>query len=161
MIIVGSLIIGIVVGFLISAQLRHKRMRSVRVMTSERYFRDVLYKVVEPDEVLKSKLEPIIDNYGKEGLALQREFRNSIETHNENYWNAIKEQLSDEQVRELEDFNMKIREERRRFRPDSSRSQRGEWNRKGGPPPGSGHRQGRPDSLKLRMDSLHLVDSIN
>lgn len=152
LIVIGSLLIGIIVGILISAQLRHKRMRSVRVLTSERYFREVLYKVIEPTDELKKQLEPIIQSYGKEGRELQKEFRRTFETHNEEYWNEIKALLSDDQLERLEEFNNRRQDERKRLYPDTTKSRRGEWNnRDGSPPPPP--RRSRYDSS--RTDSFH------
>ena len=164
LIVVGSLLIGIMLGFLISAQLRHKRMRSVRLLTSERYFRDVLYKVIEPTDELKKQLEPIIQNYGKEGRQLQREFRKTFEMHNDEYWDEIKALLSDDQLKKLEEYNRKRQEERKRFFSDTVRTERGDWDRRVGMPPSS-HRsrydRSRPDSLHVITDTSGLTDSID
>lgn len=163
LIVTVSLLIGIIVGFLISAQLRHTRMRSVRVLTSERYFRDVLYKVIEPSTDLKKQLEPIIIRYGMEGRELQREFRKTFETHNDEYWKEIKSFLSDEQLKKLNDFNRKRLEAIKRFHYDTVRSRRGDRDRRkgqSGPPYKSQHNRRRPDSLKYRADTNKLSDTI-
>ena len=165
LIVTVSLLIGIIVGFLVSAQLRHKRMRPVRVLTSERYFRDVLYKVIEPTEDLKKQLEPIIIRYGKEGRELQREFRKTFETHNDDYWKEIKSLLTDEQLKKLNDFIRKRMEERKRFHQDTLRNRRGDWDRRKdrpGPPHLSQYNRIRPDdSLKYGRDTIKLSDTIN
>lgn len=164
LIVTVSILIGIIVGFLISAQLRHKRMRSVRVLTSERYFRDVLYKVIEPEEDLKKQLEPIIVRYGKEGRELQKEFRRTFESHNDEYWKEIKSYLSDEQLQKLNDFNRKRMEERKHFHQDTLRSRRGGWDGRksqSGPPRRPPRHDGaRPDSLDFRSDTGRLRDTI-
>ena len=123
-------------------------------MSSERHFRAVLYKVIEPSDELRNKLEPIIESYGKEGRELQREFRKSFETHSENYWNEIKELLSQEQLKKLEDYNKNREYEMRRSRSDTSRGGRGEWNDRRGPP-----QRGRHDSVR-RDSSRHIPDTI-
>jgi hypothetical protein len=164
LIVTVSLLIGIIVGILISAQLRHKRMRSVRELTSERYFRDVLYKVIEPTEDLKKQLEPIIVRYGKEGRELQKEFRRTFEAHNDQYWKEIKALLSDEQLHKLNEFNRKRLEERKRFHQDTLKSRRGGWDRNR-PDSGPSHRpqynRSRQDSLKSRADTSIQSDTIN
>jgi len=161
LIIVGSLLIGIVIGFLVSAQLRHRRMKPVRVLTSERYFREVLYNVIEPDDELKDRLEPIIEKYGKKGREMQIEYRRSFDTNAENYWKDIRKVLSAEQIQKLEEFREKMEEERKRFRPDSNRTRDGSWDRRRGHTRGGRPQWEGPDSLKHPIDSAKGAEIIN
>ena len=161
LIVLGSILIGIIAGFLISAQLRHKRMESVRVMSSERHFREVLYRAIEPDEELKSQLEPILERYGKEGRELQKEFRSSFEIYNENYWSEIKALLTVDQLEKLEEFSKKREEEMRRFRSDTSRGNRGKWEGRRGPPQGGRRGGHRGDTARIMIDSFQIADTLN
>jgi len=132
---------------LTSAQLRHKKMRSIRMFSSERYFREVVYREIEPSEEQIKQLEPIIKNFGKDGNQIQKEFREKFDEHNSTYWDEIKSLLTEEQLELLEESFKKRRDEFRKSRPDSTRRGRGKGRR--GPP--SEHRRER-DSV--RIDSV-------
>ena len=133
LIIIVTLVIGFVIGVLTSAQLRHHRMRSVRVFTSERYFREIIYREVQPTEDQVKLLEPIFERYGKEGRELQRDFRKKFDAHNVKYWEEIKPILTDEQIEIIDNFYRHRMEEMRRFRPDSSRMNDDSRRGRGGP----------------------------
>ena len=153
LIIVGSVLIGIIIGFLVSAQLRHRRMKPVRVFTSERYFREVLYRVIEPDPELQKKLEPVIKKYGRQSIELQEEFRKRFDTQSDDYWKEIKQLLTDEQLKQIEDYRNRMREERERFR----REPQGRGYRNGNRPGefnGPQYHRGPRDSTRPSLDSL-------
>lgn len=151
-----TLLIGFFIGFLTSAQLRHKRMKPVRVYSSERRFRDDAYRFLEPDEAQMEKLDPVIRKYGKASSDLQREFRKNFENLMENYTREIKPLLTQEQLDRINSMEQRRREAVRRFRPDSLQGRHrpddstfeGGWKgRPGGPP--------NPDTEKNDTLNLH------
>lgn len=138
--LIVTLIIGFLLGMLTSAQLRHRKMRSVRMFSSERYFKEFFYKTIEPTEDQVNKLDPIIKKYSREGRLLQKDFRKEFDEHNNAYWNEIRSILTPAQLEILDKQEEKRRKEFRNFRPDSSgRGERG--------------RHFRPDSLFEGVDS--------
>ena len=140
-----TLLIGFFIGFLTSAQLRHKRMKPVRIYSSERRFRDDAYRFFQPDEEQMEKLDPIIKKYGKASSELQREYRKNFENIMENYFQEVKPLLTREQLDRINSMEQRRREAVRRFRTDSTQVGRHQgdssykegWRgREGGPPPG-------------------------
>lgn len=114
--IVLTLLIGFVIGMLTSAQLRHKRMRPVRIYASENYFRDHLYKVVEPDSAQKAELDAIIEEYGEEFNEMNAAFWKDFETLMDRQWSDIKPVLNKEQIEKLEEIERNRRERMKEFR---------------------------------------------
>lgn len=130
--LVITLIIGFFLGMLTSANLRHKKMRSVRMYSSERYFRDVIYRVIEPSDKQIKQLEPIIKSFGKEGNEIQKDFREEFDDHNSRCWEEIRSFLTDKQIELLDESFRKRKEEFNKYRSDTLRRGRQEGRR--GPP---------------------------
>jgi len=116
LLIVLTLLLGFTIGMLTSAQLRHKRMRPVRMYASENYFRDHLYKLVEPDSIQKEKLDEIISKYGEEFNDINSVFRKELNELMDKQWNEIKPVLNKDQVERLEELNRRRREMTKEFR---------------------------------------------
>jgi len=132
--LVITLLIGFSLGMLTSAHIRHKRMRSVRMFSSERHFKEMIYRIIEPGEEQKKELDLIMKSFGKEGKEIQRMFRKEFEEHNSLYWNKIESLLTQDQLDLLEAYKKKRSEQMKSFKPDSTR--RGRRNgRRGGPSP--------------------------
>ncbi|MDT8401221.1 MAG: hypothetical protein RQ743_05965 [Bacteroidales bacterium] len=122
LLIILTLLLGFAIGMLTSAQLRHKRMRPVRTYTSEHYFKENLYKVVEPDSVQKAELDAIIDRYGEYFRDLNTGFWKDFESMMDRQWDEIKPVLSRDQIEKLEEFEQHRREMMKEFRQGNKRS---------------------------------------
>ncbi|MEE4213592.1 MAG: hypothetical protein V2I34_00905 [Bacteroidales bacterium] len=133
LLIIGTLLLGFAIGMLTSAQLRHKRMRPVRTFASEHYFREHLYRVIEPDSVQKAELDSIIDRYGDEFNEMNAEFWNGFESLMDRQWDEIKEILSREQLNKLEEFDRNRREMMKKFRSRSGSDDSTRFDRRRGP----------------------------
>ena len=144
--LVITLIIGFSLGMLTSAHIRHNRMKSVRMFSSERHFKEVIYRIIEPSEEQQKELEPILKTFGKEGSVIQKNFREEFDKHNSLYWEKIESVLSEEQINMLEDANKKRRKQMKHFKPDSTRRGRGDSRR--GPP-----REWSKDTLQKELPS--------
>jgi len=111
-----TLLLGFAIGILTSAQLRHKRMRPVRMYASENYFKEHLYKVVEPDSVQKAELDFIIEKYGESFRELNASFWKDFELLMDEQWNEINPVLRKDQIEKLEEFDRNRREMMKEFR---------------------------------------------
>ncbi len=154
-----TLIIGIFIGVLASAELRHKRMRPVRIYTSERQMKEFIIRVLEPDEEQMNKLEPVFRKYGRLSTDLQKEFRKDFENLMDEYWNELKPMLNADQLKKLDEMENRRRDAVSRFSFDSLRNSRSQQ--------GDGQRDRRDDSRFRRDrnptridDTLHVNDSI-
>lgn len=167
-IIVVTLLIGFCLGMLTSAQLRHKRMKSVRIYTSEHRFREDAYRFLQPNEDQIEKLDPIIKKYAKQNGDLQREYRRNFEDLMQKYFAEVKPVLTDEQLDMISEIQKKRREATRRFRPDSLNTRRHpddssmERNRRGGTGgPGGQDYPGAMPHGTVSRDSLAIIDTLN
>lgn len=133
LLIIGTLLLGFAIGMLTSAQLRHKRMRPVRTFASEHYFREHLYRVIEPDSVQKVELDGIIDRYGDEFKDMNAEFWKNFESLMDRQWGEIKELLSRDQLKKLEEFDRNRREMMKKFRSESRSDDSTRFDRRRGP----------------------------
>lgn len=114
--IILTLLLGFVIGMLTSAQLRHKRMRPVRIYASENYFKDHLYKAVEPDSAQKAELNAIIDQYSEEFNEMNASYWKEFESLMDRQWNDIKPVLNKEQIDKLQEIERNRREKIKDFR---------------------------------------------
>lgn len=117
--ITATLLIGFCLGILVSAQLRHKRMKPVRIYSSEKRFREDAYRFFQPDEEQAAKLDPVIRKYSKANGDLQREYRRNFEDLMQDYFAEIKPMLTKEQLDRISEMQKRRRDATRRFRPDS------------------------------------------
>lgn len=116
LLIILTLLLGFIIGMLTSAQLRHKRMRPVRIYASEHYFKEHLYKVVEPDSAQKVELDDIIKQYGEEFNEMNTTFWKDFELLMDRQWNDIKPVLNKDQIEKLEELERMRRERMKEFR---------------------------------------------
>ena len=130
--IILTLLLGFVIGMLTSAQLRHNRMRPVRIYASEHYFREQLYKVVEPDSVQEVQLDAIIKKYGESIKDLNTVFREDFESLMDKQWNEIKPVLNKEQRDKIEEFDRNRREIMKEFRQRGDEEDRDHFDRRHG-----------------------------
>ena len=127
LLLLATFIIGVFLGMLVSAQIRHSKMRTVRMYGSERYLTEVINRVADPTPEQLELLDPIVRKYAKEGRSIQRDFRKEFESHNKHYWDEIKSVLTPEQVKQIEENLERRRGEMRKGRPDRGRrGQRGD-----------------------------------
>ena len=148
-----TLLIGFLLGVLTSAQLRHKRMRPLRIYSSEQQFREGAYSFIEPGEEQVEVLDEIISRYGKEGSELQRSFRREFDALMNNFWSELELQLTEEQLNSMREIVKQRRGANRRFRSDSA-----DFNSR--PFPGSRHR-GMPGGYsRFSVDSVNVSDSL-
>jgi BMFP domain-containing protein YqiC len=117
--IVLTLIIGIFIGILVSAQLRHKRMKPVRIYSSEKKFMDDAIRFLQPDESQMEILEPVIKKYARASSEMQKEYRRNFEDLMQNYFSEVKPLLTREQLDRISEMQKRRRDATRRFRPDS------------------------------------------
>jgi hypothetical protein len=163
LIIFGTLIIGFLLGILISAQIRYQKLKPVRTFFSEEMFRKSIYGTIQPEEQQKAKIEEIIGKYALLNMNIQSDFRDKFDKMMKNFWSEIEPNLTKEQLsrlKEMEDrrtemFNRNHNERPPRDSNDfrNNDSNPGDTSRFGIPPPDMfkmPQRQGLRDSLNKR-----------
>jgi len=156
LLIIGTLIIGFVLGMLTSAQIRLHKLSPVRVFFSEERFRDGFYKTIQPDEKQKAKIDLILDKYAKINSELQYTFRKEMDLNMTEFRKEIDSNLTKEQLARLKDMDDRRQQMvRHNFRSHSTDSLGSRGSRRGNPnwehwkdgPP--------PTQSKDRSDSLN------
>lgn len=116
---VATLIIGFLIGMLTSAQIRYSKLKPVRVFFSEQRFRDGFYRIIQPDEKQKEKIDLILDKYAHINGDIQNNFRKSLDSTMKEFRKEIDSNLSKEQLERLKEMDERrkemIRENRKNF----------------------------------------------
>lgn len=161
--VIGTLIIGFALGFLTSSQLRHQRMKPIRIYSSEERFIQDAHRFLQPDSLQVEKLEPVIRKYAKMSSDLHKEYRRDFEKIMNDYFSAVKPFLSEQQLEGIRQTERMRKDAVKRFRNDSTSGRSHPSGRD------RGHRNpdfdGRapnsyPDSLNQnKKDSLKMIGS--
>ncbi len=133
LILTGTLIIGIVLGILISGRIMHVRMAKFRNFYTEKGFNRELMKIIRPTEEQREKLIPLFRQQAKRNHRLFMECREKHHQMMGDFKKELSRYLNKEQLQRLEKMEM----HRRRNMPDNF------------PPPGMGPQNrncnGKPD----------------
>ena len=140
LVIIGTLVLGFVLGMLTSAQLRFHRLKPVRMYSSEERFRDGFFKVIQPDEKQKASIEEVLDRYAKINSEIQGNFRKDLDESMNNMRKEIDSQLKKEQIARLREMDERRKEMIRQNRNMKDTLRRGEHGRYGN----RSQYQGRP-----------------
>lgn len=135
LLILITLVIGFILGMLVSAQIRFHRLKPVRVFFSEERFREGFYNILQPDEKQTQIINQILSKYGKSNTIIINDFRRKSDSLMKEFWKEIEPALTREQIERLKEMDKRRMEMIRRDRRnpgDSARSQPGRII----PPPG-------------------------
>jgi hypothetical protein len=111
-----TLIIGFVIGMLVSAQLRLHRLKPVRMYFSEERFREGFYRTIQPDDAQKAKIDLILDKYGKLNSETQNNFRKELDANVRAMRKELDSNLTKEQLARLKEMDEKRQEMMRQNR---------------------------------------------
>lgn len=153
-VIIGTLLIGFILGMLTSAQIRFHKLKPVRVYFSEERFRDGFYKTIQPDEKQKVIIEEVLNKYAKINSEIQDNFRKEFDQSMSEMRKEIDSNLTKEQIARLKEMDEKRRDMIRngRSNPGSdSAGFRGHRRFQDGGRPGW---QGPPEGGRNRPDSM-------
>ncbi len=153
LLVIITLLIGFILGWLTSAQVRIQKLKPVRLYYSEERFMEGFFNIIQPDEIQKAEIEKILDKYAKLNSELQADFRKEFDANMKAFRKEIDSKLTKEQLARLKELDERRQEMikysrrnrndstfTRRFGPDDHRdSQRGTFHgdRPQGQPPGS------------------------
>jgi hypothetical protein len=102
-----TLIIGFVLGMLTSAQIRYHKLKPVSVYFSQERFRDGFYRLIEPDEQQKTKIDLVLDKYALINSDLQGTFRRQLDSNMKDFRKELDLNLTKEQLARLKDMDDK------------------------------------------------------
>ncbi len=127
LILTGTLIIGIVLGVLISGRVMHSKMANFRNFYTEQGFSRQLMSVIRPDEEQRKQLEPVFREQAKRNHELFIQCRENHRLLMEQFKQELNRYLTADQMKRLERMERRMRKNR----PDHFRSP--------GMEPGRGH----------------------
>jgi hypothetical protein len=157
LLVIGTLLIGFVLGMLTSAQIRLHKLNPVRVFFSEERFRDGFYKTIQPDEKQKAIIDLILDKYAKINSELQDNFRKDMDINMKEFRKEIDSNLTKEQLARLKDMDERRQQMvRQNWRNHSGDSLGSRGSRRGNP--NWEHRQDVPPPPHPSGDN---ADSLN
>jgi len=150
LVIVLTLVIGFILGMLVSAEVRYNRLKPVRMFFSEEHFREGFYKSIQPDEQQKKNIDIILDKYAKINSGLQNNFRKDLDDNMKSFRKEIDSNLSKEQIerlRQMDERRHNMSGRRMYHNNDSVNLQSDKWHMR--------RRAGRP----FQNDSTALPDN--
>ncbi|MCH7658312.1 MAG: hypothetical protein IIB05_08350 [Bacteroidetes bacterium] len=109
-----TLMIGFVIGYLTSTQIRESRIRELRNFGSAEGFKFMMEHMLELDDEQKEVIRPIVDKYAKENFELMKSFRGEFILLINDFRNELKPHLTNEQIRRLKEFGERGKELRRK-----------------------------------------------
>jgi hypothetical protein len=123
LLVVLTLLLGFILGWLTSAQVRLQKLKPVRFYFSEEHFREGFYKTIQPDEKQKAEIEKILDNYARLNSEMQANFRKEFEANIKAFRKELDSKLTKEQLARLKEIDEQRQEmirHNRRNRDDST-----------------------------------------
>jgi hypothetical protein len=141
LLLILTLIIGFVLGWLTSAQVRIHRLKPVRMYLSDERFREGFYKTIQPDDQQKAEIEKILDKYAKINSEFQSGIRKDLDSNMKAFRKELDSKLTREQLARLKEMD-----ERRQEMIRQSMKNRGDstFNRRMRPGDHGPLHQGRP-----------------
>jgi uncharacterized membrane-anchored protein YhcB (DUF1043 family) len=177
--VIVTLIIGIIIGMLTSAQIRLNKLRPVRFYFSHEQFREGFYKMIEADEKQKIELAKIMDKYEILNDNLLQDYRKGFESNVKAMEKELNSILTKEQTAKLKEMEERrqemFRQARRNFDRDSVDGRNfdrrdGDMRRRPGsmppgvqgPPPGNrpSFEEGRQPRDRQRYQPADSIDTI-
>ena len=160
LIIFATLIIGVFLGILISAQIRYQKLKPVRTFFSEEMFRNSIYGTIKPEEPQKAKIEEIIGRYAIQNMKMQSDFRDEFDTMMKDFWSEIEPNLTKDQLarlKEMEDKRTEMFNRPQVNRPPRDSNNFGNVRQN----PGDSLRFGVPQGFQhgMPLDSLRMRDT--
>jgi hypothetical protein len=125
LILIATLIIGFLLGMLASAQIRSHRLNPVRFFFSEERFREGFFRVIQPDDQQKAKIDLVLDKYAKINSELQHNFHKEFESSMNDFRKEVDTYLTKDQIARLRDMDERRQEMIRKRWKDHERDSSG------------------------------------
>ena len=101
----GTLLIGFVLGMLVTVQIHHAQMKKFRSFASREGFGNWTLHVVNPSPEQREKMMPVIKKYAAQNLELRKKYRNEFINLMKNYRKDLYPLLTPEQINRLESLS--------------------------------------------------------
>jgi len=142
--LVITLLIGFVIGFLTSTQVKESRIRELRTFGSPEGFKYMMEHMLELDEKQKDAIMPVVDEYAKKNFELMKNFRGEFSVLMKEFHKELTPHLNPEQIECLNEFGKRGREMRGRRGSPRDGERKYDRGSRSNPDSVSGHGRGRP-----------------
>lgn len=105
LLVIISLVLGLLIGFLTSSRLRLRKLEPVRTYFSADHFREGLYRIIEPDDDQKEKIDQILDKHVRAGAELHSRIRKEIDSSFKAMRKELDAVLTREQLDKLKEMD--------------------------------------------------------
>jgi hypothetical protein len=105
-----TLVIGFILGWLTSAQVRLHKLQPVRMYLSDERFREGFYKTIQPDEQQKAEIEKILDRYSRINHEFQSNIRKDLDSNMKAFRKELDSKLTKEQLSRLKEMDERRQE---------------------------------------------------
>jgi len=123
LIIISTLLVGIIIGFLINGQITHKKYKKFVEYRKEEGFKNRFHKRFDLTAEQRDILDPIIEKYAKLNSARMKDFRKVFDSTMTDFHREIEPYLTPEQIKKLEEdkarFGKRPPHGKRGHHPDS------------------------------------------
>lgn len=102
--IILSLLISFLLGFISSNQIHHFRTKDVRSMSSIESFKERSFSLIQPTEEQITNLEPIIDEYAVLFDSLRKSTFIQFKEFMDEFYQKLNPYMTEEQIKQTEDF---------------------------------------------------------
>lgn len=109
-IVIATLLIGFVLGMLTSAQIRHSKLKKMRMSFSGRDFAEMMMEVINPDDQQRIELESVMKSYEKKTREMQSAFRKDFDSVSTAFKRDIDTLLTPDQLARVREMESKNRE---------------------------------------------------
>ncbi len=102
--IILSLIIGFLLGFVVSSQITRHRLKDVKSMSSPRSFKERVYEIIEAGPEQKEALNDFLDRYGESFDSLRKSMSGTFHEFTDQFHSDIQPYITEEQLESLKKF---------------------------------------------------------
>jgi len=109
LILTGTLVLGIIIGVLVSGRVMHSKVENMKSFYTEQGFNRQIMRVIKPTEEQKKQLRPLFREQAKRNHQLFITCRKKRKKLMEDFKTELKDYLTEEQMQRLEKMEMRMR----------------------------------------------------
>lgn len=121
LILIGTLILGIIIGVLISGRVMHSKVENMKSFYTEQGFNRQIMRVIKPTDEQKKQLRPLFREQAKRNHELFITCRNKRKKMMETFKVELQDYLTEEQMQRLEKMEMRMRKNHPGFKKQEHR----------------------------------------
>ncbi len=122
-----TLLIGFVIGYLTSTQVKESRIRELRTFGSPEGFKYMMEHMLDLGDEQKDAIKLVVDDYAKKNFELMKNFRGEFSVLMKEFHKELTPHLTPQQIERLNEFGERGREMRKKG--EYSRRGKGKYSR--------------------------------